>query len=306
MRHIVSGEGSEGSAPARPRGLRLAAARLRLLAAAGIALLALAACERSPEDEVEAAMRDVNVIDESGLNDVMMTVADPEEAVAYFTRTIAQNPDRVDLRRGLARSLIRAGRNTEAASAWEAVAAHPEATPDDRVELAGAYIRTNQWDRARATLDSVPPTHETFERYRYEAMAADAAEDWARADSFYEIAAGLTTTPASVLNNWGYSKLTRGDYVAAERLFTDALRQDPDLFTAKNNLVLARGAQRNYDLPVVPMTQAERAQLLYTLALTAIKQNDLVIGRDLLEDAVETSPTYFEEASRALEAMEGA
>ena len=89
-------------------------------------------------------------------------------------------------------------------------------------------------------------------------MVADANEEWARADSFYETALGLTTTPAGVLNNWGYSKLTRGDYGGAERLFTDALRHDPDLFTAKNNLVLARGAQRQYDLPVIQMTQIER------------------------------------------------
>jgi uncharacterized protein HemY len=51
------------------------------------------------------------------------------------------------------------------------------------------------------------------------------------------------------------------------------------------------------------MTQAERAQLLYTLGLAAIKQNDVNIGRGLLEDAVETSPTHFEEAARALEAL---
>ena len=300
MRQII--HDSTGS----PRPGTSAPSALRLMAVAGLSLLTLAACERSGEAEVEAAMRDINVVDESGLNDVMMSAADPQEAVAYFTRTLADNPDRIDLRRGLARSLIRAGRNTEAATAWAAVAGHPEATNDDRVDLAGALIRNNEWDRARATLDAIPPTHETYERYRYEAMAADAAEDWARADSYYEIAAGLTTTPAGVLNNWGYSKLTRGDYQAAERLFTDALRHEPDLFTAKNNLVLARGAQRNYDLPVVPMSQSERAQLLYTLALAAIKQNDLVIGRGLLEDAVETSPTYFEEAARALEAMESA
>ena len=51
------------------------------------------------------------------------------------------------------------------------------------------------------------------------------------------------------------------------------------------------------------MTQQERAQLLYTLALTAIKQNDVTIGRGLLEEAVETQPHHFEEASRALEAL---
>ncbi|TNC70932.1 tetratricopeptide repeat protein [Rubellimicrobium roseum] len=268
-----------------------------------LALALLSACAPSGDRAVQDALEDINVIDESGLNDVMMSVADPQEAVAYFTRATREAPDRIDLRRGLAASLIRAGRATEAVSAWEAVTTHPEATNDDRTELAGAYIRTNQWERARGALDAIPPTHETFERYRYEAMVADAASDWGRADSFYEIATGLTTTPAGVLNNWGYSKLTRGDYDAAERLFTEALRHEPDLFTAKNNLVLARGAQRNYNLPVVPMTQAERAQLLYTLGLAAIKQNDVTIGRGLLEDAVETSPTYFEEASRALEAL---
>lgn len=275
----------------------------QLMIVAGLGLLGLSACAPSGEQAVQEAMSELNVIDESGLNDVMMTAADPTEAVAYFSRASSENPDRIDLRRGLASSLIRAGRNTEAVSAWENVAAHPDAGNEDRVDLAGAYIRTNQWDRARATLDSIPPTYETFERYRLEAMAADAAQDWARADSYYETAAGLTTTPAGVLNNWGYSKLTRGDYTAAERLFTDALRHEPDMFTAKNNLVLARGAQRNYDLPVIPMTQAERAQLLYTLALAAIKQNDLTMGRGLLEDAVETSPTHFEEASRALDAL---
>ncbi|MBP1807133.1 tetratricopeptide repeat protein [Rubellimicrobium aerolatum] len=268
-----------------------------------LGLLLLAACAPSGEREVRRALREVDAIGQAGLTDVMMTVAEPEEAVAYFTRASAGSPDRLDLRRGLAEALIRAGRTTEAVPAWQEVAAHPESTDADRVELAGAYIRTNQWDLARATLARVPPTHESYERYRYEAMAADAARDWARADSFYEIAAGLTTTPASVLNNWGFSKLTRGDYGAAERLFTDALRHEPDLFTAKNNLVLARGAQRDYALPVVPMTQEERARLLYTLALAAIKQDDLSIGRSLLADAVETSPTHFEEAARALEAM---
>jgi Flp pilus assembly protein TadD len=265
----------------------------------------LSACNRSGSAEVDRALRDLNVIDEANLNDVMLTVADPNEAVAYFQRAVANDPGRIDLMRGLGTSLIRAGRASEAVAAWRAVAAHPEATNDDRVELADALIRTNAWSEAQATLSAIPPTHETFKRYRLEAMVADANEDWARADSFYEIAAGMTTTPAGVLNNWGYSKLTRGDYRSAERLFADALRYEPDLFTAKNNLVMARGAQRNYSLPVIRMSQVERAQLLYTLALTAIKQNDVSIGRSLLREAVDTHPQHFEEAVRALRALEG-
>ena len=273
-----------------------------LLPVAG--LIALAACEQSTDAEVARALQDVNVVDESNLNDVMLTVADPNEAVAYFQRALGSTPDRIDLMRGLGKSLVRAGRATEAVPAWQAVVAHPEAGPEDSVLLADTMIRANLWDEAEAVLDSVPPTHETFDRYRLEAMVADSNEEWGNADSFYETAVGLTTTPAGVLNNWGFSKLTRGDYRDAERLFTDALRHEPGLFTAKNNLVLARGAQRNYDLPVITMTQVERAQLLYTLALTAIKQNDLTIGKGLLQEAIETHPQHFEEAVRALRALE--
>ncbi len=115
-------------------------------------------------------------------------------------------------------------------------------------------IRNGDWDGAEAALDAVPPTFETLQRYRLEAMVADSNQEWKKSDSYYEVAMGLTTQPAGILNNWGYSKLTRGDYSGAERLFAEALNYDPNLFTAKNNIGLARGAQRNYQLPVVAMS----------------------------------------------------
>ena len=268
------------------------------------AIVALTACERSGDEEVQRALQDLNVVDETNLNDVFLTVGDPDEAVSYFSRANENDPGRIDLLRGLAKSLIRAKRSNEAVLAWTAVTNHAEANNDDRVDLADAYIRTNQWDLAATTLNAIPPTHETFKRYRLEAIIADSKEQWDKADSFYQTAVGMTTTPASVYNNWGFSKLTRGDYRDAERMFTDALRHNPTLFTAKNNIILARGAQRNYDLPVIPMDQIERAQLLHTLALTAIKQNDITIGKGLLREAIDTHPQHFEEATRALRALE--
>ena len=56
--------------------------------------LLLSACNQGTSDaDVERALKDVNVIDETNLNDIMLTVADPDEAVAYFQRTLAANPD---------------------------------------------------------------------------------------------------------------------------------------------------------------------------------------------------------------------
>lgn len=272
------------------------------LCLSGMALLA--ACQHQSDAEVQRAIKSVNVIDESNLNDVMLTASDPNEGVTYFKNASEQNPDRIDLKRGLAKSLIRANRATEAIAILTQITATPEGTMDDRVDLAEALIRSNEWPRAEAELNKIPPTHETFQRYRLEAMVADSKKNWKKADSFYEIAAGLTTKPASVLNNWGFSKLTRGDAPGAEKLFVEAITYDSSLFTAKNNLVLARSSQRKYDLPVVPMTQTERAELLYTMALAAIKQGDIVVGKGLLQDAIDTHPQHFEAAARSLSALE--
>ena len=268
------------------------------------AAVTLSACQKDRDAEVERAVQDVITTDENNLNAIMLTVADPEEAVAYFKRASAEQPDKIGFRRGLAKSLIRAKHPTEGVSAWSRVVEHDEATNDDSVEYADALIRAGDWDTAETVLNTVPPTFETFKRYRLEAMIADKNEEWTKSDSFYETAVGLTTRPASTLNNWGYSKLTRGDYKGAEKLFIEAVTYDKELFTAKNNLVLARSAQRNYQLPVVPMQQTERAQLLHTMALSAIKQGDIAIGKGLLEEAIDTHPQHFEAASRSLKALE--
>lgn len=273
------------------------------LCAAGVVLLS--GCEQSKTEDVDRKFQGVNVVDESNLNDVMLSVSDANEAVSYFQRTTAEQPDRIDLQRNLAKSLVRASRHTEGVAAWKKVTDHEKATDEDRVEFADALIRNNEWDRAEKVLNTVPPTYETFKRYRLEAMVADSNKNWSKADSFYETAVGLTTRPANVMNNWGYSKLSRGDYADAERLFSDAIRQDTSLFTAKNNLILARGAQRNYSLPVMPTSQTERAQLLYTLGLSAVKQGDIETGKGLLREAVETHPQHFEAAARSLTALEG-
>ncbi|WP_208352682.1 tetratricopeptide repeat protein [Pseudaestuariivita rosea] len=269
------------------------------------AAFGLSACgQQNGEAEVERALKELNVIDESNLNDVMATAADPNEAVSYFRRATANAPDRIDLQRGLASSLIRAKQNAQAVAAWAKVVDHEESTLNDRVELADALIRNNEWDRAESVLNSIPPTHETYKRYRLEAMVADSNQEWDKSDSFYETAVGLTTRPASVLNNWGFSKLNRGDHAGAERLFVQSLQDNPKMFTAKNNLILARAAQRKYSIPLIDITQVERAQLLHTMGLAAIKQGDVNVGKGLLREAIDTHPQHFEDAVRSLRALE--
>jgi len=262
------------------------------------------ACDTPDAAEADRALDPLNVIDESSLNDIMLTTAAPEEAVSYFRRAADETPDRVDFQRGLASSLARAGRAEEALPIWRRILEHPDMLDQDRVDYADALIRTGNWDDAEAQLTMVPPSLDSYERYRLEAMVADSNEEWNRADSFYETAVGLTSRPANALNNWGYSRLTRGDYPGAEELFVEAISSDPDLFTAKNNLVLARAAQGNYQMPLIQMTQVERGQLLHTAGIAAIRRGDVAIGRGLLSEAIDTHPQHFEPALRALRTLD--
>ena len=265
--------------------------------------LALSGCGGGWRTDVARAVDGAAADGTEEIERLMLTAAPPDEAIPYFQRRMRDAPDDIAPGRGLATSLTRAGRAQEALLAWRRVAGHPDATDDDRVSLAAALVRADDWTGAKAQLDAIPPTHATFERYRIEAMIADSLQDWAKADAFYDTAIGLTTTPASVLNNWGFSKLTRGDLGEAERLFTEAITYDRELFTAKNNLVLARAKRRLYALPAVPATQEEQAQLMHTAALAAIRQGDTDIGRNLLEEAIDTHPRHFEAATRALDAL---
>ena len=269
-----------------------------------VGVASLSGCGESMRAQTARAIDSVAEIDQQNMAEMMLAVADPREAIGYFQQGVAANPDSLLMRRGLARSMMRGGDAEGSIAVWQAVIAHPDALPEDRVGLAEAYIRISDWAQAEATLNQVPPTFETFDRYRLEAMVADARQRWDRADSFYEIAAGLTPTPAGVLNNWGFSKLTRGDHRGAERLFLEALQHDASLFTAKNNLVLARAGQRRYELPLIEMTQTERAELLHTMALAAIRQGDVATGRALLQDAIASHPRHFEAAVNALAALQ--
>ena len=95
---------------------------------AALAALALSGCLNSGGGDVSRSFDGVNVIDENNLSDIMLTVADPNEAVAYFRRSSTEEPKRLDLKRGLAMSLVRAGKPAEAVPVWRKVTSHKDAT----------------------------------------------------------------------------------------------------------------------------------------------------------------------------------
>ncbi|HSF93249.1 MAG TPA: tetratricopeptide repeat protein [Paracoccaceae bacterium] len=276
---------------------------VKKLSAAMLAVLVLAGCEGQFNTLRDKERAESDAAETESLNEIMLNLAEPDQAVEYFRAAVAKEPDRVDMKRSLAQSLVRAKRYSEAALVYEQLVESGNASAEDRIEYADALVRNGAWDTARAQLNAVPPKVETFDRYFLEAIVADHFKEWKKADSFYDIARGLTPRPAQVYNNWGISKQTRGDLDSAEKLFKQAIASDPQLFPAKNNLVIIRGKRKIYELPVIPTTETERAILMYNLAQEAIKNGDIEIAKGLLEAAIDLHPQYFEPAVRLLASL---
>ena len=278
----------------------MAAGAVRWLAAALVAA-GLAACESVNQKADPLAS---NVIDEASLNELMLGVSDPETAVEYFRKALAEEPDRADFRRGLAHSLVRAERYTEAARVFQELITLGQDTPADRVEYALVAIRLDRWDDARTVAKSFPAGLQTPRRYMIEAMLADQDGEWEAADELYAKAEEISGQPAGILNNWGVSQMARGDLKAAEDTFERAISYDQRLFSAKNNLALVRGLQGEYRLPLVPLTAEERAVLLNNLGIIAMRQGEERIARGLFAGAVDAHPQHYAGAADKLAVLE--
>jgi Flp pilus assembly protein TadD len=136
------------------------------------------------------------------------------------------------------------------------------------------------------------------------AMLADQRSDWEQSDAAYEKARLLSANPATILNNWGVSRLSRGEYGAAQKTFEEALAHDPRVFSIKNNLAVARALQGEYRLPLVTVSEEERAQLLHNIGVIALRRGDVEEAKGLFTMAVATHPRFYPAAAEKLAALE--
>ncbi|MFN3262648.1 MAG: tetratricopeptide repeat protein [Pikeienuella sp.] len=283
--------------------------RLRRLAALGplAGFLLLGACAEpfdAPSEGETGATEAVNAIDAAGLNDLMLTVSDPETAVSYFRRALDETPERADLRRGYVLALARARRFAEAVEVFEGLEADGLADDALRVEYAHSLARLARWEEAANQLALVSSSLDTPRRHLIDAMLADQRQDWAGADAAYEAARRRAVNPGAVLNNWGVSRLSRGDAAAAARTFEEALSFDPRLFNAKNNLAVARALEGEYSLPLVSLSEEERATLLHNVGVVALRRGDVEAAKGLFSMAVAAHPRFYPEAAEKLAALQ--
>ena len=266
-----------------------------------VVAIGLSACESVSQKEDPLAG---SIIDEANLSNLMLTASDPSDAAEYFQQSLDREPDRADFRRGLAISLTRAKRYLEAARVFQELITLNQDQPSDRLAYAFVAIRLDRWDDVATLAQSFPDGLQTPRRFLIDAMVADQNNDWDTADAAYLKAEKLSSRPAAVLNNWGVSQMSRGDLAAATKSFERAVSFDTRLFNAKNNLAIVRGLQGNFNLPLVPLSDEERAVLLNNMGIIAMRQGEERIAQGLFAAAVDSHPQYYASAADKLAALE--
>ena len=245
-----------------------------------------------------------NLIEEANLTDLLLAAGDPSDAILYFEKALEREPGSYEARRGLAKSYAKAKRYPEAARVYEEMVALGQAQPADRLDYAYVAMRLERWEEAQAAAAALPEAMNTPRRHLLDALLADHRQDWATADAAYQRAETLSPNPADVLNNWGVSLMSRGDLDAAGATFERAISYDSRMFEAKNNLALSRGLRGDYQMPVMPLTDVERAQILNNLGVIALRRDEPGIARGLFAEAVATHPQHYQAAADRLSALE--
>ena len=268
-------------------------------------LMLVPACADTFDEPVDGPeIEPASVIDAANLNELMLSVSNPDDGVAYFQNAYRQDPSRLDLKRGYALSLARARRHAEAALIFSELSGTAAADDVVRIEYAHTLARLQRWDEAEEQMILVSPQTENARRYLIVAMLADQRNQWDQADRAYEKARLLSTNPANVLNNWGVSRMSRGDLKLAQRTFEEAIAFNPKLFNAKNNLAVSRALQGDYRLPIVTVDEVERATLLHNIAVIALRRGDREQAKGLLTMAMEAHPRHYTAAAEKLAALE--
>ncbi|MEM7525900.1 MAG: tetratricopeptide repeat protein, partial [Pseudomonadota bacterium] len=151
---------------------RIASAIRKATALSAIILLGACATEAFDAEVEIPKSTSASVIDETNLNDLMLTLSDPEDAVAYFRESLEREPSRLEFKRGYALSLARSRRHADAVRIFEELDRDGVANPETRLEHAHSLARLQRWEEAENQMALVGSNVDVPRRHLIDAMLA--------------------------------------------------------------------------------------------------------------------------------------
>ncbi|MGH6948444.1 MAG: tetratricopeptide repeat protein [Kiloniellales bacterium] len=180
----------------------------------------------------------------------------------------------------------------------------------DRAEVAGrahqgigiALLLQSRDDEAVKTLEQAVALDPNLWR-AWNALGSyhDRNRAWADAGRSYDKALAVKPDSAILYNNRGFSNLLQHRFDSAISDFTVALRFDPDLTPARENLRLALAWTGQYQQALFGVPQAEIGGAFNNIGFVALLRGDFDAAESYLLRSMEADPTFNRVANKNLE-----
>lgn len=129
----------------------------------------------------------------------------------------------------------------------------------------------------------------------------DSRREWRQAGESYTQALAADPESAMILNNRGFSMLMQGRIQEALADLGAALRRDPTLRPARENLRLALAWDGQYALALAGAEGGDRARVLNNVGYVALLRGDQANAEAFLLRAIEVDPAFNPVAARNLD-----
>jgi Flp pilus assembly protein TadD len=224
-----------------------------------------------------------------------------ERAVFIYMQSLAVD-DNPDVWMKVGKIQEHEGQSLYAWQAYERVISLEPENAAAHERLGMLYLESRQKDNAVIHLEKAVKLDETrWASNNALGVLADTSREYESAIGYYEAALEHNPQSAMLMTNMGYSFYLAGQLEEAERLFVMAIGIDREYSAAASNLGLVRARQGKYDSAVNVLENVMlRQKALNDVGYIAFKNGDVEEAERLLDEAVRTSPTYYETAHQNL------
>ncbi len=277
------------------------------VAVAAAVLVALAGCETLSQDQIEpdevAALPIVEPAAPGTLALAERALAESrhKDAGRLIERVLLAEPENWEARLLFAELHLASGNPGRAEPIFESLIG--QADVDGRALQGHGIASTLQGnlDRGRESLQrAVAQNSGLWRAWNALGYHHDSNRDWAAAAASYGKALEGNPDSALIYNNRGFSMLMQRRLKKAVADFNRALRMNPELEVARENLRLALAWQGKYVHAMAGASDRDMARILNNIGFIAVMRGDYGNAEAYLLRAMEVDPRYNETAARNL------
>ena len=229
-----------------------------------------------------------------------MRAGDRQQMLFYYVKALRFDPDDTDLLIRIGQTHELQGTDEMAVRAYSlALASNPDLVP--ALESRGLLLlEHDEVDRSEQDLQkAVSIDNQAWRAFNGLGLIADRRKMHETAIAHYSSALEIRPGVPAILNNRGYSRLLANQLDGAESDLRQAAELGYDKAWINLGVLLAARSQYGDALRAFSAV-LDRPQALNKVAEQAIENGDISKARSLLEEAIDTSPTYFPEAEENL------